>query len=232
MPISHSSDPFSKKTTNAAIWYFLLFWTILNTIQACTLEIHADEAYYWLYSRFLDWGYFDHPPMVAVFIRIGDSIVHSELGLRLMTIVSSTLSLYILWLILKKYAVEEMWFILVGSGIFIFHQYGFTTTPDAPLFLFTVLFYYIYQKYIDEDKLQWALWLGVVIACLLYSKYHGILLVGFTVLSNLKLLKRGSFWAIVVLSVVLYIPHILWQVGHGYPSVNYHLFEQSSDHYS
>jgi hypothetical protein len=21
-----------------------------------------DEAYYWVYSKFLDWGYFDHPP--------------------------------------------------------------------------------------------------------------------------------------------------------------------------
>src|SRR6201996_602680 len=213
------------------IWYFLLCWTILNVLQAYKLEIHADEAYYWMYSRFLDWGYFDHPPMVAIYIRIGDSLVHSEFGVRLMTVLSSTLSLYILWLILKKYAVEEMWFILVVSGIFIFHIYGFTTTPDAPLFLFTVLFYYIYQKYVDDDHIKWALLLAVIIACLLYSKYHGILLVGFTVLSNIKLLMRKSFWAIVVLAVVLFIPHILWQIHHGYPSVNYHLFEQSSDHY-
>ena len=93
-----------------------------------------------------------------------------------MTVLSSTLSLYILWLIAKKYAVEAKWFILVVSGIFIFHQYGFTTTPDAPLFLFTVLFYYIYQKYVDDDRTKWALLLALIIACLLYSKYHGILL--------------------------------------------------------
>src|SRR6201996_9647158 len=213
------------------IWYFLLCWTILNVLQAYKLEIHADEAYYWMYSRFLDWGYFDHPPMVAIYIKIGDSLVHSEFGVRLMTVLSSTLSLYILWLIVKKYAVEAKWFILVVSGIFIFHQYGFTTTPDAPLFLFTALFYYIYQKYIDEDRLKWALLLAVIIACLLYSKYHGILLIGFTVLSNIKLLKRWTFWLIVGLSVILYIPHILWQIDHGYPSVNYHLYEQSSYHY-
>ncbi|HTE01955.1 MAG TPA: glycosyltransferase family 39 protein, partial [Mucilaginibacter sp.] len=175
--------------------------------------------------------YFDHPPMVALFIRIGDSIVHNEFGLRLMTVLTSSISIYILWLIVKRYAVEAKWFILVVSGIFIFHIYGFTTTPDAPLFLFTVLFYFIYQKYVEDDQLKWALLLAIIIACLLYSKYHGILLVGFTVLSNIKLLTRRSFWVIAVLSVVLYIPHILWQIHHDYPSVNYHLFEQSSDHY-
>ncbi len=232
MVLSSANNSFEKQNSaNKAIGFFLLCWTILNTIQAYTLEIHADEAYYWLYSRFLDWGYFDHPPMVAIFIRIGDSIVHSELGLRLMTVLSSTASLYVLWLIVKRYAVQAKWFILVVSSIFIFHIYGFMTTPDAPLFLFTVLFYFIYQKYLDDNHIKWALLLAVIIACLLYSKYHGILLVGFTLLSNIKLLKRGSFWFIVVLSAILYLPHILWQINHDYPSINYHLFEQSSDHY-
>lgn len=232
MQLSRSNNLFTKGNPDKAIWYFLLFWTILNAVQAYTLEIHADEAYYWLYSRFLDWGYYDHPPMVAIFIRIGDSLVHSEFGVRLMTVLSSTLSLYVLWLIVKRYSVEAKWFILVVSGIFIFHIYGFMTTPDAPLFLFTVLFYFIYQKYLDNDHIKWALLLALIIAFLLYSKYHGVLLIGFTVLSNIKLLRRRTFWGIVILSIVLYIPHILWQMNHGYPSINYHLFEQSSDHYS
>ena len=57
------------------------------------------------------------------------------------------------------------------------------------------------------------------------------MLIGFTVLSNIRLLKRRTFWLIAVLSVILYIPHILWQISHGYPSVNYHLYEQSTYHY-
>ncbi|HVS92357.1 MAG TPA: glycosyltransferase family 39 protein [Mucilaginibacter sp.] len=229
MPLSATD---TAPRSNKPILYFLLCWTALNLLQAYVQEIHADEAYYWLYSRFLDWGYFDHPPMVAIFIRIGDSLVHSEFGVRIMTVLSSTLSLYVLWLIVKKYGVQAKWFILVVAGIFIFHLYGFMTTPDAPLFLFTVLFYFVYQRYAEDDKFKWALLLAVIIACLLYSKYHGILLVGFTLLANLKLLGRKSFWLIVVVSVILFIPHILWQVSHGYPSVNYHLFEQSTAHYS
>jgi len=213
------------------IWYFLLAWTVLNIIQAYTLELHADEAYYWLYSRFLDWGYFDHPPMVALFIRFGDSIMHNELGLRLLTITVSTGSVYILWLILKKYGASAKLFAIVISCMFMCHMYGFTTTPDAPLFFFAVVFYYFYQKYLEKDSWTLALILGFVVACLLYSKYHAVLLIGFTVLSNIKILKRGSFWLIALLALVLFIPHILWQVHHGFPSLNYHLSERSADKY-
>jgi Dolichyl-phosphate-mannose-protein mannosyltransferase len=214
--------------SNKIILYFLLVWTVLNAIQAYTLELQGDEAYYWLYSKYLDWGYFDHPPMVALFIRIGDSLLHNEFGLRLLTILASTASIYVLWLILKKYAVDAIAFVLVVSGIFIFHIYGFTTTPDAPLFFFTVLFYFFYQQYIEDDKWLLAIILGIIVACLLYSKYNGVLVLGFTLTANIKMLKRPSFWIIVVLAVALYIPHILWQVNHGYPSINYHLFERSS----
>ncbi|MEB0262372.1 MULTISPECIES: glycosyltransferase family 39 protein [unclassified Mucilaginibacter] len=218
--------------SNKPIWYFMLCWTLLNAIQAYTLEIHADEAYYWLYSRFLDWGYFDHPPMVALFIKAGYSLFHNEFGVRILTILSNSVCIYVMWLMVKQYGVKAKWFILLVSGLFIFHIYGFTTTPDVPLFLFTVLFYYVYKKYLKDDDLKYALLLAIIIACLLYSKYHGVLLIVFTLASNILLLKRRSFWLIVLGAIVLFIPHIWWQVSHGYPSVKYHLFERNGSDYS
>src|ERR1700733_13981693 len=119
-----------RQRNNQIIGWFLLVWTALNIMQACTLELQGDEAYYWMYSRYLDWGYFDHPPMVALLIRIGDSIMHNELGLRLFTVLTSSASIWLLWLTLKQYAVDALAFVLVVSGVFIFHIYGFTTTPD------------------------------------------------------------------------------------------------------
>ena len=68
---------------NKPIIYFLLLWTALNILQASTLEVHADEAYYWIFSRMMDWGFYYHPPMVAVFIRMGDTLMHNELVTRL-----------------------------------------------------------------------------------------------------------------------------------------------------
>ena len=226
-----SSSSVNSAQSDKPIWYFISCWTILNAVQAYTLELHADEAYYWMYSRHLDWGYFDHPPMVAVFIRIGYAIFHNEFGLRLLTVLTSSFSLYVLWLIVKKYGIAAKWFIVIVAGVAIFNVYGFTTTPDAPLFFFTILFYYFYQQYIEDDKWPIALLLALIIAGLFYSKYHGALIVLFTLLSNLKLLRRKSFYGIVIISALLFLPHVLWQFQHNFPSLKYHLSDRSSEQY-
>lgn len=217
--------------SNRSIAWFILGWTVFNIIQASTLELHADEAYYWIYSRFLAWGYFDHPPMVALFIKAGYSLFQNEFGVRLFTIGCSSIALYTLWLIVKQYGVKPMWFMLIASGMFIFNIYGFTTTPDVPLFLFTVLFFYVYKKYLEDDNIKVTLLLALIIACLLYSKYHAVLVIGFTIISNPALLKRKSFWLMAIVATVFFIPHILWQVNHGYPTINYHLFDRSEAGY-
>ena len=72
-------------------WWALLFaWSAINVWQAAQLELINDEAYYWMFSRFPDWGYFDHPPMVAWWINIG-AWAGGELGVRLASLICWTL---------------------------------------------------------------------------------------------------------------------------------------------
>lgn len=210
---------------------FLGAWFLINVIQAGFTGLHPDEAYYWIYSRFLDWGYFDHPPIVALYIKAGDLIVHDPLGLRLFTVITNTVSIFVLWQIAKPYAKNLPLFLLLFSSVLIFHVYGFITTPDSPLYFFTILFLYAYQQYLKSYSNSWALTLGVLSAALLLSKYHGILVIFFILISNISLLKRASFWLAMVLALVLFAPHIYWQYFNDFPSVKYHLFERSASPY-
>ncbi|MGI4022137.1 MAG: ArnT family glycosyltransferase [Janthinobacterium lividum] len=220
-----------QTSSNKAVKYFLLVWSLVNLLQSYFTEVHPDEAYYWIYSRFLDWGYFDHPPMVALFIRAGDYLFHNELSLRLFTVFTSSFSWWILWQIVKKYQVEAKWFILVISSISIFHVFGFTTTPDAPLFFFGTLFYFFYQQYLEKDTPVVTVLLSLSLAGALYSKYHAVLLVVFTLMANPKLVSRKSFWLMAILTLILFLPHIFWQINHDFPSVKYHLVERSASYY-
>ncbi|MHA4896174.1 ArnT family glycosyltransferase [Pedobacter sp. PWIIR3] len=221
----------SKQDSDRILIIFLAIWVLMNLVQAGFMDLHPDEAYYWMYSRFLDWGYFDHPPMVAVFIKIGDSFAHNALSLRFMTVVSTATSIFVLWKLLSAEVRDIRMFIMVISSVVVFHMYGFITTPDSPLLLFTVLFFYAYRKYTERDNYKWAAILAVIIACMLYSKYHAILILFFTVISNLKLFKRPSFWVIIAIALIAFLPHIWWQVQNHYPSFYYHIIDRSADAY-
>ena len=73
-------------------WY-IIAWFLLNIFQATFTNLHYDEAYYWIYSKILSWGYFDHPPMVSITTKLGDLISHSSLGIRTISILMGTIVL-------------------------------------------------------------------------------------------------------------------------------------------
>ncbi len=61
------------------VYAFALRLTYLGSV-----ELLPEEAYYWNYSRHLDIGYLDHPPMVAWLIRCGTAVFgQSQFGVRI-----------------------------------------------------------------------------------------------------------------------------------------------------
>jgi len=209
---------------------FYSIWVISLLIQAYFTELLADEAYYWQYSQHLAWGYFDHPPMVALFIKIGYGIFQNELGVRLLFVLSSAITIWI-WQILIKPKNQVLFYTTISS-IAILHAIGFIASTDGPLLLFTSLFLLVYKRFLANSNIITSLLLAATVACLLFTKYHGILIIGLTVLSNLKLLKSFYFWTTAVVSCILLLPHIVWQINAGYPSIQYHIFERSQSLYN
>ncbi|HZE83598.1 MAG TPA: hypothetical protein VE035_04775, partial [Puia sp.] len=65
-------------------------------------ELSDDEAYYWVYSRWPAWGYFDHPPMISLLIRVGYFFFHNEFGVRLLILSCSTLTLYLIGQLISR----------------------------------------------------------------------------------------------------------------------------------
>src|SRR5437763_13448803 len=60
---------------------------VLRRVAAAFTPLTFDEAYYWTWSKHLAGGYYDHPPMVAVVIRLGTLMAgDTEFGVRLVSI--------------------------------------------------------------------------------------------------------------------------------------------------
>jgi hypothetical protein len=216
----HTVDPNSSKNERL-LWVFLAVWFAVNVIQAIFTNLDGEEAYYATFARNLAWGYFDHPPGIAFFVRLGMLIFPGDLGPRFMMVVLSTATLWVGSRLLERrlFAV----YIAVVCGLAMTQAGSFFIKTDVPLLFFTTVFFYFYREYLRGRMGVSVVALSIAIAGMLLSKYHGILVVGLTVLSNPKLLRRGSFWLIVLLSSVLMLPHAAWLYSHDFVTVRYHL---------
>lgn len=220
----------SKINTTTSIYWFLLGWLALNLLQSAFTELAHDEAYYWVYSRQLAWGYFDHPPMVALLIKIGYSFLNNEFGVRLLFVFMGAATIFILYKLIEAYPRNLRLFILMVVSLAFFHTHigGFLAIPDIPLVFFTILFFRVFKSYLQNDSWQSALLLGIIASCMVYSKYHAVLVLFFTLISNLKLFKRWSFWIIPFVLIISMLPHLFWQIEQGFPTFEYHLVSRSS----
>lgn len=222
----------SSQKNDKLLFYFILVWIAVNILQACFTGLDGDEAYYWTYSQHLQWGYFDHPPMVALTIKLGEWFGHGYFFTRTGTILLSAATVYFGFLALPDRLKNTKYYCLIFSSVVLFHVYGFVVTPDAPLLFFTALFFYSYKLYLKEEKNYTIFFLSFSIVGLLYSKYQGVLPLFFTFLSNPKLVFKKSAWIVIGMAALAFLPHILWQYHNDWPTFRYHLIERNQESYT
>ncbi|WP_375765684.1 glycosyltransferase family 39 protein [Archangium gephyra] len=203
--------------------HFFIFWLVLNLVQAAFTELTSDEAYYWFYSRSLEWGYYDHPPFIALMVRLGYALFPNELGVRLVNVILNALSVLLLFKLVPREPRRDTLLCLMVLSLPLLNYLAFIIFPDGPLLFFFVLFLLGYKRFLEKEDLPAVLLLGFSTALMMYSKYHGVLVVGFTVLSHLRLLRSPRFWLSMVLALVLFLPHLAWQYAHQFPTFQFHL---------
>lgn len=208
---------------------FYSAWLLLHLIQAFSTELFDDEAYYWVYSVFPAWGYFDHPPVIAILIKGGYLLFKNELGVRLLTIFLATASIYLIDLLIEKK--NPLLFYAICGSLALAQIGGMMAVPDTPLMFFVALFFWLYRRFLANMNFTNTALIGICIALMLYTKYHGILVVFFTALSNPVLFRKPQPYLALIIALVLFTPHLYWQYQHGFPSLQFHLFERNSSEY-
>lgn len=201
---------------------------LLSFAQITLTPITYDEAYYWMYSNFLSFGYYDHPPMVAILIWFGELFGHGVFFTRVVFMFMGFATMYLMTEMIdksKRSLLLLLFFLfplLSASLIF--------SLPDTPLLFFSVLLWYLTEKYQKEDSVKLSVYIGVAIAALFYSKYHGLLIVLLTLIPNRNFLKRKTFYLIIIITILLYLPHMYWQYQNDFVSFKFHLFGRREKH--
>src|SRR5271155_1077027 len=150
----------------------------LRLVGAAWTPLTFDEAYYWMWSKHLAFGYYDHPPAVALVIRLGTMIAgDTELGVRLVSILLA---------LPMSYAVYRAAVILFGVqrvaatatillNVTMMAAVGtLIVTPDSPLLVASSFVLFFLAKVLESGRGAWWLAVGAAVGAALLSKYTAL----------------------------------------------------------
>lgn len=201
---------------------------VVRLIAAAVTPLTFDEAYYWTWSTALAGGYYDHPPMVAVVIRLGTLLAgDTQLGVRLASIL---LALPMSWAVYRA-----------GEQLFASKRIGCTAalllnatmlasagtmivTPDAPS-LVSASFVLLALAYVQASgRGIWWLGVGIAVGLSLLSKYTALFF-GVSILTWLIAVPAqrrwfGTIWPYLggLAALAVFSPVLIWNANHGWVS--------------
>ena len=196
----------------------------LRAVMAAVLPLSADEAYYWLWSKRLAFGYYDHPPMIAWLIRAGTSLFgDTVLAVRFAGIVLSLPASWLVWqsagLILKDAKRAALAALLFNLTLMVSVEM-LAATPDMPSVVFAAAFVFFLAKVQQSGDGKWWLAVGIAGGLGLLSKYSALFL-GLGTLFWLIVDARHRKWLMTVwpylgaaLALLIVTPHLIWQAQH------------------
>jgi 4-amino-4-deoxy-L-arabinose transferase-like glycosyltransferase len=216
------------KTQNFSLPILTIFLVSL-TIRLFFLGNHdliTEEAYYWNYAAHLDFGYLDHPPLVAVLIKLSTIVFGvNEFAVRFPALFCWGIAAYFIyrWSELMQKGTGQFSLLLLSILPFFFLN-SCITTPDMPLMAaWAGALYFLYQALCLDQKRAWyyaGFWIGLG----LLAKYSIALLIMTTGLYILvypaqrKWLFCKEPYLAICLILVLFSPVIYWNATHDWMS--------------
>ena len=217
-----------RQAASVAVAVLMIAMVALRCCVAGRIDLETDEAYYWLWSRHLAIGYFDHPPMIAYLIRLGTALFgDTVLGVRSMamvTMVAASALLYALTVVLfddrRLGVMATLWFNMMPHTAF----FSIVMYPDTPAILLFVLCCLALALVWKSGRGEWWYLAGAAMGLLLLTKYTGIFLlagIGMWLAVSPQMrpwLRRREPYFGGLLTLLLFSPDIVWNARHHWAS--------------
>jgi undecaprenyl-diphosphatase len=224
----------SRDVTSDRQWLRWTWWLIgslllFRLIYAAVvpLDLVPDEAYYWDWSRQLDWGYYSKPPMVAWLIALSTSLFGlTAFAVRLPAVLLGTLGLFWMYLLAARLYGRKagFWAALLTAATPGNAALALLMTIDAPFLFCWCGALYCFWRFVESGHRSggWLLAATLVTGLGLLSKQT---MLGFFPLAVLFLavsprdrgrLFRPGFWVWIAGSLLFLTPFLLWNMQHDW----------------
>ena len=200
-------------------------------IISTPLELSADEAQYWLWSKELNWGYFSKPPMIAWLIHVSNNIFGDyDYSIRIFAPLIHGLNALVIFRLsqeindnyLAHFLSSLIWLTLpiVGVG-------SFLMSTDTPLMLiWTTSLLVIVKAYNSDNLFLWNL-AGLIAGLALYAKYAalylplGLIIFYIINFQNEKNIKLRGLFLFVLNFIIVSLPNVIWNYFNNFHTINH-----------
>ncbi|MEW6515970.1 MAG: glycosyltransferase family 39 protein [candidate division FCPU426 bacterium] len=210
-------------------WITLALVTGLRLFAIAGFELAPDEAYYWTWSRHLDWGYYDQGPLLALVIRLGTWLGGgpSAWSVRLGSVLLSGVTSWFFFQLVRRATASNRaaWyaFLLLQSALLISAGALLMMHDSIMVCAWTAALYFFHRALCQEWRPGWvggALALGAGAL----AKYSMALFVPclllFLVVSPRQRREwlRPPLYLAGVATLLLVAPLVIWNLQHGWAS--------------
>lgn len=214
------------KHMNIKVFVLFLFIVFMHMIFNQSLQLHYDEAYYWVWSKNLQLSYYDHPPMIAYLIRLTTLFSDKEFFVRLVSVICGTITITMIYKT-AKYSFGQKagdlavvfalaWPLLEGTF--------FITTIDSPLLMFWSITLYCLMCGLVHGEKKFIYLSGIFLGGGLLSKYTAILILPGVLIylllsanNRIRLIQKDVYLAL-ILALLVFSPVIIWNYQHQWIS--------------
>jgi 4-amino-4-deoxy-L-arabinose transferase-like glycosyltransferase len=189
-----------------------------------------DELYYLASTEHLSWGYVDHPPFSIALLAVVRAVFGDSLpALRIVPALAGAATVFLTGVIARQ----------LGGGRFA-QALAALAALLSPVFLGTDHFYSMNALEIlfwtgaaslllvalDSGRTRDWLTLGALLGLGLLNKlsmswFCGGLILGLLLTPYRRLLRERGIWLTALVAGVFFLPHILWQIHHGWPTLEF-----------
>jgi hypothetical protein len=217
------------------------YWPIILAVAGVKLLLHLyasgyyhyfrDELYFIACGRALDWGYVDHPPLVAVYARLGELLSgwlgDSLRGFRLLATMAGTLRVVLTGVLAARLGGGRGAQGLACVAVLLAPVYlGIDSILSMNVFehLFWLACVLVVVEIANGGSERWWLVFGVLAGVGLENKHSMAFFGASLVVAMLLTPMRRSFlrpwiWMGGAIALLLFLPNLLWEVRHDFATL-------------
>jgi hypothetical protein len=211
-------------------------------VALCTVALHLivnaaghygyfrDELYYIVSTRHLDWGFIDHPPLSIAILALNRLVFGDSLfALRLLPAIIGGAVVFLTAILARDFgggraaqtnaaitsAVTPL--ILAVTSFYSMNTWDLLFTLLCSLLLFRALH--------EEGLISWVAF-GIIAGLGVQNKYSVLFLcvgfaLGILLSPERRVFRRSYVWIAVGIAAACSVPHLAWQIHHGFPSLEF-----------